>query len=135
MTIYDWEVIRSVHPDAKYAAMDSNGEVYSYTDVPRIMEGGHVWSTGKFGEAEGPYTGAVFAGDRPLNAEESLEAYGTVNKKIGVTCADRRYEMASRTMTTLMTIYPDEPYTNLAETAVKIADILLNELEKNNGNR
>ena len=66
-----------------------------------------------------------------MNAEESLEAYKTINKKIGVTRADRRYETASRAMTTLMTLYPDEPYTNLAETAVKIADILLDELEKN----
>jgi len=41
-----------------------------------------------------------------------------------------RYEMARRAMTTLMALSPDEPYTNLAETAVKIADILLNELEK-----
>jgi len=52
---------------------------------------------------------------------------------IAATRAERRYEMASRSMTTLMTIYPDEPYTQLAETAVKIADILLNELEKNDG--
>ena len=135
MTIYDWEVIRSVHPDAKYAAMDSNGEVYSYTDVPRIMEGGHVWSTGKFGEAEGPYTGTVFAGDRPLNAEESLEVYEAVNKKSGMIRSDWRYEMASRTMTTLMTLSPDEPYTHIAERAVKIADILLDKLEKNDGKR
>ena len=66
-----------------------------------------------------------------MNAEESLEAYGTVNKKIGVTRAEWRHEMASRTMTTLMALSPDEPYTHMAETAVKIADILLNELEKN----
>jgi len=51
----------------------------------------------------------------------------------GTTRADWRYETASRAMTTLMALYPDEPYTNLAETAVKIADILLDELEKNDG--
>jgi len=66
-----------------------------------------------------------------LNAEESLEVYEAVNKKSGMIRSDWRYEMASRTMTTLITLYPDEPYTNLAETAVKIADILLDELEKN----
>ena len=44
--------------------------------------------------------------------------------------AERRYEMASQAMIKLMAISPDEPYTHMAETAVKIADILLNELEK-----
>jgi len=130
MTIYDWNHIKKYHPEARYAAMDKDGKVYTYKYLP-------VFRYSFWAEREGvdfvfgPYTGTVFAGDRPLNAEESLEVHETVNKKIGVTRADRRYEMASRTMTTLMTIYPDEPYINLAETAVKIADILLDELEKN----
>jgi len=52
----------------------------------------------------------------------------------GITRAERRYEMASNAMIKLMDLSPDEPYTHLAETAVKIADILLNELEKDDGN-
>jgi hypothetical protein len=48
----------------------------------------------------------------------------------GIARENRRYEMASQAMLKLMTLSPDEPYTYMAETAVKIADILLNELEK-----
>jgi len=72
MTIYDWKHIKKYHTGAKYAAMDNNGKVYSYEYLPTFRRGfwegiegvDYVW---------GPYTGAVFAGERPLSAEESLE--------------------------------------------------------------
>jgi len=72
MTIYDWDHIKKYHPDAKYAAMDEDGQVYSFEYLPTCRLGFWVETSHRYGII-GPYTGAVFAGDRPLNAEESLE--------------------------------------------------------------
>jgi len=59
MTIYDWNLIRQSHPTAKYAAMNIDGEIYSYDAEPYIMQGFSYWIKKHLTESEGPYSSFV----------------------------------------------------------------------------
>jgi len=61
--------------------------------------------------------------DESPNLPSLMERIDPKEAPGGVTRAERRYEMASNAMIKLMALSPDEPYTHLAETAVKITDV------------
>jgi hypothetical protein len=71
MTIYDWNIIKKTHPTARYAAMDRNGEIYSYDTEPQIAPGFSFWIKKYWSKSEGPYSSFVMLSTKLHH--ESLE--------------------------------------------------------------